>query len=318
MNGVREVFERDAWRALTAGSGAEVSVLQSWEWGEVQSRWGWRVHRLQLPGGAASVQVRQKLPRLAYVSRGPVSAPLDAGAALAALCDWAREAGAWSLQVDLEHGRARPAGWEPVTPRQPEASLLVTLGQGDLLSGYSPKTRYNVRLAAKRGVIAGPGRDTATLALLAAQTADRQRIALPARAFYDDILDAFGEDATVMLAEHEGEPLAAALIAVHGPTAAYLYGGSSRLRRELMASHLLHHAAMEWSRARGARTYDLWGIPPTDDAAHPWHGLLQFKRGFGGEERHYLAGRVTFKGGRERLFTSVRGAGSRIRRYIIR
>jgi lipid II:glycine glycyltransferase (peptidoglycan interpeptide bridge formation enzyme) len=42
------------------------------------------------------------------------------------------------------------------------------------------------------------------------------------------------------------------------------------------------------AREHGCRTYDLYGIPPDDDHAHPMHGLYRFKTGFGGTIVHRL------------------------------
>jgi lipid II:glycine glycyltransferase (peptidoglycan interpeptide bridge formation enzyme) len=66
----------------------------------------------------------------------------------------------------------------------------------------------------------------------------------------------------------------------------YLYGASSNEHRNLMAPYALQWAALRDSRDRGAVEYDLFGIPPTDDPAHPMHGLYRFKTGFGGDRIH--------------------------------
>jgi lipid II:glycine glycyltransferase (peptidoglycan interpeptide bridge formation enzyme) len=58
-----------------------------------------------------------------------------------------------------------------------------------------------------------------------------------------------------------------------------------------MAPYLAQWEAMRWAQARGALTYDLWGVPDEDEAVleaeferrHDdlW-GVYRFKRGFGG------------------------------------
>src|SRR5260370_318655 len=82
---------RDAWDGELDERASPAPLLQTWGWGEVQSRAGWTVERVRLAGGAmASVQLRGLGPvREAYVPRGPVPASPEA---LAALVDWARSA----------------------------------------------------------------------------------------------------------------------------------------------------------------------------------------------------------------------------------
>ena len=49
-----------------------------------------------------------------------------------------------------------------------------------------------------------------------------------------------------------------------------------------MPTYALQWRAIQLARAQGCETYDLYGIPPSNDPDHPMHGLFQFKTGFGG------------------------------------
>ena len=71
-----------------------------------------------------------------------------------------------------------------------------------------------------------------------------------------------------------------------GREAVYLYGASSDLKRNLMASYVLQLKAIEDAKAYGCINYDLFGIPPNDDPSHPMAGLYRFKTGFGGTIIH--------------------------------
>jgi lipid II:glycine glycyltransferase (peptidoglycan interpeptide bridge formation enzyme) len=61
-----------------------------------------------------------------------------------------------------------------------------------------------------------------------------------------------------------------------------------------MPTYAVQWAAMQWAKARGCTTYDLWGVPDFPEAALEkqftersdglW-GVYRFKRGFGGELR---------------------------------
>jgi lipid II:glycine glycyltransferase (peptidoglycan interpeptide bridge formation enzyme) len=150
------------------------------------------------------------------------------------------------------------------------------------------KTRYNIRLSEKKGIElreAGPTDFDAWYALYK-ETARRDNIAIHSRAYYQGLLEAStaypGARPVVklLLAAHEGELLAGNIVALWRSRAAYLYGASSGLKRNLMPTYALQWHAMRMAKEAGCATYDLYGVPPTPDPGHAMHGLYQFKTGF--------------------------------------
>jgi lipid II:glycine glycyltransferase (peptidoglycan interpeptide bridge formation enzyme) len=114
-------------------------------------------------------------------------------------------------------------------------------------------------------------------------TARRQGIALLSEAQYRHRLDLL-EWCRIYVARHEGEALAAIMVARFGGRAYYLYGGAVGHKMQLMPTYAAQWAAMQDAARCGCRDYDLWGVPPgPEDAGHPWHGLWQVKSGFNGE-----------------------------------
>ena len=91
---------------------------------------------------------------------------------------------------------------------------------------------------------------------------------------------------TLYTAHHEDDLLGGIIVASWRGVSTYLYGASSDVKRNLMAAYLLQWEAMRRAMANGDHGYDLFGIPPTDDPAHPMHGLYRFKTGFGGRVLH--------------------------------
>jgi lipid II:glycine glycyltransferase (peptidoglycan interpeptide bridge formation enzyme) len=280
------------WDAGLAALNGPPPLLQSSGWGDVQAQEGWATERLKLAGGARALALLRGAgpARWAYVPRGPVPA---SGQALADLAAWARGRGLARLRVEPE---APPAfarelaeqGFVSAPDLQPRHTLVVPLGSEEgMLAAMKPKHRYNVRLAERRGVTVERGADAAEMWRQGRGTERRQDIALLGQAQYRRRLELL-EWARVYVARHEGEALAAIFVARFAGRAYYLYGGSIGRRLELKPTYAVQWAAMRDAAGAGCRDYDLWGMPPTaDDAGHPWHGLWQFKAGFGGELLQY-------------------------------
>lgn len=271
------------------------SLLQTSAWGQVQGHAGWRPEQVRLPGGGRALVLVRNVPRFTfgYVPRGPV--PADR-ATVGELVEWARGRGLARLRVEPDAGpefgdvlrglrlRPRPSA----SPQQPKHSSLVRLDADEdrLLASFKPKTRYNIRLALKRGVTVDAGVDAAELVRQSAATEARQGIRLPREGYYTRLLELLPW-ARVYVARHDGEPLAAILVARHSARAYYLFGGSSGRRRELMPMYAVQWEAMRQAAAEGLAEYDLWGVPPPEEPNHPWQGLLQFKAGFNGKLVEY-------------------------------
>ncbi len=284
---------RDAavWDQALARTATPAPLNQSWAWGELQGRSGWRVHRLQFGSlGPISVLVQENGPlRWGYVPRGPVGC---SGQIMRALEVWARTAGLARIRVEPEIGpEARPvlesAGFQRVKDVNPSHTLIVRLGpDADLLATFRRTTRYNIGYAERHGVQVERGADADELARQVAASASRAGVNLPGVRYLRRLLDVLPLSRT-FVARHEGEPLCALLVAVHDGRGYYLYSGSNGHKRQLKAMDLAMWHGMRYAASAGCRDYDMWGIAPNDDPRHPWHGFTEFKRGFGGEEVEY-------------------------------
>ncbi|MBN1700102.1 MAG: peptidoglycan bridge formation glycyltransferase FemA/FemB family protein [Spirochaetales bacterium] len=176
---------------------------------------------------------------------------------------------------------------------QPPYTIIVDLRQTEeaLLAGMKHKTRYNIRLAEKKGVnIVETGIERLPeWYSLYRETGIRDRIALHSEHYYESLFrlaDDYGKGAPaikLLLAEIEGEAVAGIVIVIKGTTALYMYGASSNRYRNYMPNHLLQWRGMQISKQAGCTSYDFFGIPPADEPDHPLHGLYRFKTGFGGK-----------------------------------
>lgn len=222
-------------------------------------------------------------------------------------------------------------GWVSVGSSQPRDSLLLRLvdttplrppptvggglggGTEGMLSRMHEKTRYNIRLAERKGVRVEHGTSPEFIEnflRLSYITAKREKIHIHSDAYYRKMIEVLGEKGMVGVwvaflgltpaapspfAESNGEgvggedrqALAVNIVISFGDTMTYVHGASSNENRNLMAPHLLQWKQIEWAVEQGRKWYDFWGIAPNDDPKHPWAGITRFKRGFGGEEQHY-------------------------------
>jgi peptidoglycan pentaglycine glycine transferase (the first glycine) len=281
-------WDRTLIEATDAGS-RPAPLLQCWGYGEVQAEEGWEPRRLDLraEGGClATVLVAGRgAARWGYVPRGPVPASPEA---VRALSEWAAREKLARLRIEPEAPEAfgsvlRAAGLRPAPATHPAHTLVLPLADpAAMLAAFKPKTRYNIRLAERRGVVVSDEADAGELERQGAGTAARQQITLLSRAGYERRLRRL-PDCHIYVARHQGRALAAIMVARFDGRAYYLFGGSSGEQRELMPTYAVQWAAMQDAAAAGCRDYDLWGVPPGPDRTHPWYGLWQFKTGFGGE-----------------------------------
>ena len=279
----------------------QAHLLQTSTWGELKARHGWRPLRLSRGDAGAQVLLRQILPgiRVAYVPRGPLGPWKQM---LPELVEASRASGAFALILepnadDPEADGLAGLGFTPSAMSiQPATSLRVELrgSEEEILDRMHQKTRYNIGLAGRRGVSVRPWGDPQGFAAMLRATGDRQGFGVHTPAYYRDAYNLFHPrgEAELLLAEKDGESLAALMVFGCGPGAWYLYGASTTSRRELMATYLLQWEAMRWARGRGAAWYDLWGVPDAsleeleagfEERKDGLWGVYRFKRGFGGQ-----------------------------------
>jgi lipid II:glycine glycyltransferase (peptidoglycan interpeptide bridge formation enzyme) len=178
------------------------------------------------------------------------------------------------------------------TDVQPTDTLLIDprRAESELLSDMRAKTRYNIRLARRRGVVVEehPHADLAAWYELYRETMERKELTVHEYRYFEALFRAadMGDDdhgeLKLLLARRGEELLAGMVLALYGDYAVYLYGASSDRRRPLMPAYRLQWRAIQTAAEAGCRAYDMFGIPGDDSPSHPMHGLLRFKSGFGG------------------------------------
>ncbi|MGE4453495.1 MAG: lipid II:glycine glycyltransferase FemX [Sphaerochaeta sp.] len=200
-----------------------------------------------------------------------------------------------SLQnLRLNWGTQRKKLRKAVSNQLPSDTMFVHLqdSEEEILERMHHKTRYNIRLALRKGVeVRQVGRDhLPTFYELYKETCERNHITLHDRSFFDALYTAEDEGAgiSLLMAFLEGKPLSAMFLSRSARRATYLYGASSSQMRNSMSTYALQWYAITLAKSWGCTEYDLFGVSPSQEKDHPMSGLYTFKKGFGGTTFHRM------------------------------
>jgi peptidoglycan pentaglycine glycine transferase (the first glycine) len=297
----RSQVRSDEWETFLTDH-EEAHLLQTAAWGTLKASFGWRVARVITGKCGAQILLRRVLPgfTIAYIAKGPVGEGWDE--LWSEIDSYCRHNRIIFLKVEPDRWIGRdgsnnpPSGfYSSAHTIQPPRTLVIDLNGGEdtILGRMKQKTRYNIKLAQKKKVIVRPSSDIEGFHRLMQVTGGRDQFGIHSLAYYQRIYELFKplEACELLLAEFEGEPLAALMVFAHGNRAWYLYGASSNEHRERMPTYLLQWEAIRWARTRGCCRYDLWGVPDVDETTLEtefatrsdglW-GVYRNKRGFGG------------------------------------
>jgi lipid II:glycine glycyltransferase (peptidoglycan interpeptide bridge formation enzyme) len=298
-------------------------LLQTREWGELKSAFGWQAaHVINRFHNAGAQVLFRRLPlglSLAYIPKGPIGDPASGPDGAVAWQDLLVEIDGLCRSQRASFLKVEPDCWEKesssatcfwVSPQgfrpgrqeiQPRRTLVVDLTGPEeaVLGRMKQKTRYNIRLAEKKGVTVFPSDDLETFHWLMETTGRRDGFGIHTLAYYRWAYELFHPrgECELLIAKLEGEQLGGLIVFAHGDRAWYFYGASSDKRREVMPTYLLQWEAMRWARRRGCTSYDLWGVPDADEQdleaqfttrSDGLWGVYRFKRGFGGQLRRSL------------------------------
>ncbi|MCD4673279.1 MAG: peptidoglycan bridge formation glycyltransferase FemA/FemB family protein [Anaerolineaceae bacterium] len=281
----------------------DAHLLQTSAWGELKEDFGWEAVPVHNDNCGALVLFR-KLPfgfRIAYIPKGLVGTEWQTlWPELDALC---RRKRAIFLKVEPDAAESQQeslqdafTGFErDAKPIQPRQTILVSLEgeEEDWMARMKQKTRYNIRLAKRKGVRITETSDLSVFQDLMDTTGQRDGFGVHNQFYYQRVYDLFAPSGAcaILLASYEEKPLAAMMVFARGSRAWYFYGASNNEERNRMPTYLLQWEAMRWAVAKGCSEYDLWGVPDapeeeleasfTNRRDGLW-GVYRFKRGFGG------------------------------------
>lgn len=279
-----------------------------WKWEAIVSRNG--EGRIV---GSLAVLIR-KVPgtpfTLMYGCRGPVC-DLDDEKTLADLCggakQLAKEYKSYALKLDPDVPSSNTdfirimeglgfkitsggKNFEAIQPKYVFRLNIKGKTEDELMAQFHSKTRYNIRLAQRKGVtVELRGQEAiGDFSRLMLETGVRDGFVTRNADYFSAMLENLGQHARLYMAYYEGQAIGGTLAIWFGDKVWYLYGASSNEHRNLMPNYLLQWHMICWAVENGCRIYDFRGVSGDISEDNPLYGLYKFKKGFNGEFTEFI------------------------------
>lgn len=164
----------------------------------------------------------------------------------------------------------------------------LTKDEDELLNGFHPKTRYNIRLAQRKGVSViedNSKRAFEKYIQLTRETVERQGFYAHTEKYHRLMWKYLHElritnnelpIARLLTARYKGQIIATWILFVWKEFLYYPYGASNDKYKNVMASNLIMWEAIRYGRNLKLKTFDLWG-------REPGKGFTKFKEGYNPE-----------------------------------
>lgn len=281
-------------------------VIQSWEWGEFRQKLG-------LPLLRYGIYKKNKLTRafqltlhkipftnqfVGYLPKGPL--PDKELSEALEIIGKEQNCAFIKLEPDVISS-GKPYSVYPTFLPSPKPlftkyNFLIDLtpSEEELFSALHSKTRYNVRLAQKKGVVVEERTDDKAFKIylkLYFETTRRQDYFGHNEAYHRQVWETLKKEglARLLIATYKGTPLTAWMLLTFKDTLYYPYGGSSLKHKEVMANNLVAWEAIKIGKKLGLKRFDMWGaLGPQPDKSDPWYGFHRFKEGYGGKLVEYI------------------------------
>jgi len=317
--------DRSDWTRIVLNC-PQPHFLQTWEWGEIKEKYGWKKDFMIWKDGETIQASAMILTRTAtflrgllkvnicYVPRGPLFTTLDetvTAKVLVGLQHYADQHGAVFLKMDAEivthtgiQGEEEESSYHQGLAFcnllqknhwifsgdqiQFRNTVIIDLdkSEDEMLAAMKQKTRYNIRLAQKRGVSVRTAQpqDFSFMYEMYLETSLRDGFIIRDKPYYLDVWNLFYEHdmARGLIAEVNGEAVAGLFLFYVGNRAWYFYGMSTDKHKEKMPNYLLQWQAMCLAKSKGCDSYDLWGAPDEFIETDRLWGVFRFKQGLGG------------------------------------
>ena len=268
--------------------------LQTWEWGEARKQTGVEVLRISDSKNVFQITFH-KIPKTDFKIGYLPRSVFPSKEVLNFLSDYAKKNKIIFIKIEpnvekvsnnetMKQSNNLKVSSHPLFPTWTQI-LDLNKSEDELLKSFHSKTRYNIRLAEKKGVVIKEMSDDKGFEIFSKlyfDTCKRQKYFGHTTKYHKIIWDSLKKDiAHILIAFYNDVPLASYELFYFKNTLYYPYGGTSLEYRNLMASNLLMWEAIKLGKKLGAEKFDMWGsLGPNYDATDPWSGFTRFKEGY--------------------------------------
>lgn len=274
--------------------------LQTWEWGEARKKMGIRVEKFVENDSIFQMTIHP-IPHLPFSIGYIPRSIFPSESVQQKLYEFGKKNNLIFIKFEpySEYRNDLPSSTlnfkllkssHPLFPEWTQ-TLDISPSEEELLKKMKPKTRYNIRLAEKKGVQVRQ-MDTdegfSIFSKLYFETCKRQNYHGHTPEYHKAIWDSMRESCGhILVSFYNDVPLGAYELYCFKERLYYVYGGSSTEHKQVMAPNLLMWEAIKFGKNCGAKTFDMWGsLPPQYPQNHAWAGFTRFKEGYGTEFTH--------------------------------
>ncbi len=289
--------------------------VQTWQWGEFRRSTGQKIERVGFfKDGQIQDALQVTFHSLPYFSNFTVGYCARASQPTEDQLDVLKNLGEEhnAIFIKLEPNVVKPVeqrhqlktlikfllenGCQPGRPFFAENTFQIDLTQSEekLFADLKSKTRYNTRLARRKGVTIiedNSRQGLQTYLDILQETLERQKFYLHSPEYFQKMWDLLHESDLMHIfhAEYDNMILASWILFKWKDTVYYPYGASRDAHREIMASNLMMWEMITWAKRQGAEIFDMWGsLGPDPDKKDSWYGFHRFKKGYGGDLMQFI------------------------------
>lgn len=306
---IKEINSKEIWESFLLEQ-KEKSFLDSWNWGEFQKRTEEKIWRFgvydkdNLISVSLVVKIKAKRGTFLFLPHGPVGDKHALKPLLDKLKELGRQEKASFIRIAPIWERSKEnekvfseLGFLPAPIHMhPENSweLDISKPEEQLLSEMRKTTRYLIKKAEEnKDIQIIKSNNIKLFSDLLDKTAYRHHFVPFSLDYLNNQFSCFSQDnqIAVYLGKYKGEVVSGAVIIFWQNMGFYHHGASLQKYNgnKVPVSYLMQWQAIKEAEKRGCVKYNFWGIAEDEnDKSHPWHGLTQFKKGFGGSRKNYV------------------------------
>lgn len=294
--------------------------IQSWAWGEFKRFFGAEVERVGVFEDGKMVDAFQvvfsKLPKLSLTVGYAGKCSLKYVEVFPILKDIAKKHNAIFIKtepnvfrnVDIETGNVednetfnhtkfflQENGAKLGKPlfTQYDFHLNLQHSEDELMANFHSKTRYNTRLANRKGVTVIENTSVEGMknyVRLMEETTARQGFYNHNETYFLKLFDFFPKNRIAILEAHyEKKILTVWVLFNFNGNLYYPYGASSNENRNVMPNNLVMWNAIKYGKKYNCTNFDLWGcLGPEPDKSDSWYGFHRFKAGYNPQLVEYI------------------------------